>query len=88
MFGKTGRRVSEIGLGTWQLGARWGDPFDEAKALEILQAGYECGIDLIDTADIYNNGGSERAIGKFLARHRDHFFVVTKCGRGLDPHTA
>ena len=63
MFGKTGRRVSEIGLGTWQLGARWGDPFDEAKALEILQAGYECGIDLIDTADIYNNGGSERAIG-------------------------
>lgn len=88
MFGKTGRRVSEIGLGTWQLGARWGDPFDEAKDLEILQAGYECGIDLIDTADIYNNGGSERAIGKFLARHRDHFFVVTKCGRGLDPHTA
>ena len=88
MFGNTGRRVSEIGLGTWQLGARWGDPFDEAKALEILQAGYECGIDLIDTADIYNNGGSERAIGKFLARHRDHFFVVTKCGRGLDPHTA
>ena len=88
MFGKTGRRLSEIGLGTWQLGARWGDPFDEAKALEILQAGYERGIDLIDTADIYNNGGSERAIGKFLARHRDHFFVVTKCGRGLDPHTA
>ena len=88
MFGKTGRRVSEIGLGTWQLGARWGDPFDEAKALEILQAGYECGIDLIDTADIYNNGGSERAIGKFLARHRDHFFVVTKCGWGLDPPTA
>lgn len=88
MFGKTGRRVSEIGLSTWQLGARWGDPFDEAKALEILQAGYECGIDLIDTANIYNNGGSERAIGKFLARHRDHFFVVTKCGRGLDPHTA
>lgn len=88
MFGKTGRRVSEIGLGTWQLGARWGDPFDEAKALEILQAGYERGIDLIDTADIYNNGGSERAIGNFLARHRDHFFVVTKCGRGLDPHTA
>ena len=88
MFGKTGRRVSEIGLGTWQLGGRWGDPFDEARALEILQAGYECGIDLIDTADIYNNGGSERAIGKFLARHRDHFFVVTKCGRGLDPHTA
>lgn len=88
MFGKTGRRVSEIGLGTWQLGARWGDPFDEAKAMEILQAGYECGIDLIDTADIYNNGGSERAIGKFLTRHRDHFFVVTKCGRGLDPHTA
>lgn len=87
-FGKTNRMVSEIGLGTWQLGTRWGDPFNEAEAMRILEASYESGITLIDTADIYNDGNSEFAIGKFLAQHKDHFFVVTKCGRDLDPHTA
>lgn len=87
-FGKTGRMVSEIGLGTWQLGTKWGDPFNETEAQSILEASYESGINLIDTADIYNNGNSELAIGKFIAQHKDHFFVVTKCGRGLTPHTA
>ena len=87
-MGKTGRMVTEIGLGTWQLGTKWGDPFNAAEAEKILEAAYESGITLIDTADIYNDGNSEKAIGAFLARHPEHFFVVTKCGRGLDPHTA
>ena len=87
-FGKTNRMVSEIGLGTWQLGTKWGEPFNEAEAMAILEASYDSGINLIDTADIYNDGNSEIAIGKFLAQHKDHFFVVTKCGRGLNPHTA
>ena len=88
MLGRTGRMVSEIGLGTWQLGAKWGQPFNEAEALRILEAGYESGINLIDTADIYQDGNSERAIGRILKQHPGHFFVVTKCGRGLEPHTA
>lgn len=83
-FGKTGRMVGEIGLGTWQLGTKWGTPFNEQEAMRILEAGYESGINLIDTADIYNGGNSERAIGTFLKKHKDHFFVVTKCGRGLN----
>lgn len=87
-FGKINRMVSEIGLGTWQLGTKWGTPFNEEEAMKILQTSYERGINLIDTADIYNSGNSELAIGKFLKKHREHFFVVTKCGRGLDPHTA
>lgn len=87
-FGKTGRMVSEIGLGTWQLGTRWGDPFNEQEAMKILEATTELGVNLIDTADIYNDGNSEKAIGKFLKNHKDQFFVVTKCGRGLNPHTA
>lgn len=87
-LGKTNRMVSEIGLGTWQLGTKWGDPFNEAEARKILEASYESGINLIDTADIYNDGNSELAIGKFIAQHNNHFFVVTKCGRGLNPHTA
>lgn len=73
-LGKTNRMVSEIGLGTWQLGTKWGDPFNEAEAQKILEASYESGINLIDTADIYNDGNSELAIGKFIAKHKDHFF--------------
>ena len=40
VFGKTGREVSTIGLGTWQLGTRWGDPFNTAEALKILETAY------------------------------------------------
>ena len=85
-FGKTNRMVSEIGLGTWQLGTRWGEPFNETEARRILEASYESGINLIDTADVYNGGNSELAIGKFIEQHKNHFFVVTKCGRDLKPH--
>lgn len=88
IFGKTNRKISEIGLGTWQLGTKWGEPFNESEAMRILDASYKTGINLIDTADIYNDGNSKRVIGKFIAQHKDHFFVVTKCGRGLTPHTA
>lgn len=44
IFGKTGRAVSEIGLGTWQLGTRWGDPFNHEEAMKILQTAEESGI--------------------------------------------
>lgn len=87
-MGKTGRMVTEIGLGTWQLGTKWGEPFNHEEAMRVLETAYETGINFIDTADIYNDGNSEKAIGEFLERHPEHFFVVTKCGRGLDPHTA
>lgn len=88
LLGKTNRKVTEIGLGTWQLGTKWGDPFNHEEAMKILENTYEAGINIIDTADIYNGGNSELAIGEFLKKHPNHFYVVTKCGRGLDPHTA
>lgn len=87
-FGKTGRMVSELGLGTWQLGTRWGDPFNQAEADRILEAAYEQGVTMIDTADVYNGGNSEKAIGAMLRRHPGHFYVTSKCGRRLNPHTA
>ena len=88
-LGKTGYKVSEISLGTWQLGSRWGDPFDEKVALETLEAAVENGINLFDTADIYQDALSERAIGKFLLAHPDkRIYVVTKMGRDLNPHVA
>lgn len=87
-FGKTNKMVSEIGLGTWQLGTKWGEPFNHQEAMAILETAYEQGINFIDTADVYNNGQSEKAIGDILKKYPDFFYVVTKCGRALNPHTA
>lgn len=87
ILGKTGRSVSEIGLGTWQLGTRWGDPFNHEEAMRILEAAEEAEINFIDTADVYNGGKSEEAIGEFIASRPGKFFVTTKCGRRLNPHT-
>ena len=60
IFGKTGRSVSEIGLGTWQLGTRWGDPFNKEEAFKILETAEAAGITFIDTADVYNGGKKRR----------------------------
>ena len=80
-LGRTGRDVSAIGLGTWQLGADWGDVSeDEARAL--LAASVDAGVTLFDTADVYGDGRSEQLIGAFLADRRDAgVFVATKMGR-------
>jgi aryl-alcohol dehydrogenase-like predicted oxidoreductase len=83
VFGRTGRTVSEIGLGTWQLGAGWGDVSD-ADALKTLQAAYETGVTFFDTADVYGMGRSESLIGKFLRETpgaRERIYVATKLGR-------
>ncbi len=88
LFGKTGVLVSEIGLGTWQLGTKWGEAFNAAEAEAILQTALDNGINFIDTADVYIGGESEKAIGRFIKNHRNAFYITTKCGRRLNPHTA
>ena len=88
ILGRTGRSVSEIGLGTWQLGTRWGDPFDREEAMNILETAEAAGITFIDTADVYNGGRSEETIGEYVSAHPGKFYITTKCGRRLDPHTA
>lgn len=87
-FKKINASVSEIGLGTWQLGTKWGEAFNLDEALKILETAAENKINFIDTADIYNDGNSEKAIGQFMKNVSTDFFVSTKCGRGLNPHTA
>lgn len=87
-FGKTNRMISEIGLGTWQLGTKWGEPFNHREAMAILESAYENGINFLDTADVYNHGQSESAIGEILKKYPDFFYVTTKCGRALNPHSA
>jgi aryl-alcohol dehydrogenase-like predicted oxidoreductase len=83
-FNDTGRAVSEIGLGCWQLGgADWGS-IPDAEALEILNAAADAGVTFFDTADVYGNGRSETLIGRFLHERRGDFFVATKLGRMPD----
>ena len=83
-LGRTGRSVSIIGLGTWQLGADWGD-VDENAALDVLAASVDAGVTFFDTADVYGDGRSEKIIGRFLEAHPGAGFVVaTKMGRRED----
>jgi aryl-alcohol dehydrogenase-like predicted oxidoreductase len=86
LFGKTGRTVSEVGLGTWQIGGNWGDVSD-ATALATLRAAYDAGVTFFDTADVYGDGRSETLNGKFLRETgvRDRVFIATKLGRRGDP---
>jgi diketogulonate reductase-like aldo/keto reductase len=71
----TGEEVPALGLGTWKMGV--GDP-DEAEQLRALKAGIERGMRLIDTAEMYGEGRSERLVAKAIAGERDKVFVVSK----------
>ena len=86
-FAKTGRQVSEIGLGCWQLGGSdWGT-IDEQACFAILSAAADAGVSFFDTADVYGGGRSETLIGRFLKQTGHEIFVATKLGRtgGLYP---
>ena len=83
VLGRTGRQVSVVGLGTWQLGADWGD-VDEQDALAVLAAAVDSGVTILDTADVYGDGRSEQLIGKFLRTRTDRPFVATKMGRRVE----
>lgn len=88
VLGRTGRSVGVIGLGTWQLGADWGD-VAEGDALATLAAAADRGVTFFDTADVYGDGRSEQVIGKFLKSRPDEtIMVATKLGRRASPHEA
>lgn len=87
-LGKTGFDVSEISIGTWQLGGRWGDSFNEVEAAATLKTAADLGVNFFDTADKYRDGLSEHAVGSFALKYPKRIFVATKCGRRLSPHTA
>lgn len=85
-LGKTGFNISEISLGTWQIGGRWGSDFSFENAETILEAAINEGINFIDTADVYSAGLSEKAVGKFVKNSSERIYVATKCGRQINPH--
>lgn len=85
-LGKTNFEISEIALGTWQVGGKWGSPFNDKTADELLNTAIDKGINFIDTADVYENGLSEKAVGRLLRSRSERIYVATKCGRHINPH--
>ncbi len=86
-FGRTGWQVSEISFGAWAIGSAWGEVRDD-ESMASLHRSLDLGINLFDTADVYGDGHSERLIARLRRERRDPFYVITKAGRRLSPHTA
>ncbi|WP_319560005.1 aldo/keto reductase [Marispirochaeta sp.] len=87
-LGKTGFSVSEISLGTWQVGGKWGSTFNDATAEKIINTALDRGINFIDTADVYSDGQSEEAVGRVVKSRSERIYVATKCGRQIKPHVS
>ncbi|WP_149179207.1 aldo/keto reductase [Streptomyces sp. TRM49041] len=82
-FGRnTGLRVSEYALGTANFGTLWGGGAKRDEARRIFERFSEAGGTLIDTADNYQIGESERLLGEFIAADRDQYVVTTKFSLG------
>ena len=76
-----GLRASVIGLGAWQFtnaGWGWGTEFGPAEARQIVQRALELGINLIDTAESYSDGESERMVGEAVRERRADVLLATK----------
>lgn len=73
-LGNSGLKVSEICLGAMMFGERT----DEAIATRIVDSAFEAGVNFVDTADTYGKGGSERIVGKAIAKNRERWVLATK----------
>jgi aryl-alcohol dehydrogenase-like predicted oxidoreductase len=85
-LGRTGWKVSEISFGAWAIGGAWGQVSDEDSMAALHQA-IDCGVNFIDTADVYGNGRSERLIARLRKERREEIIVATKAGRRLPQQT-
>ncbi len=86
VLGRTGWKVSEISFGAWAIGGSWGQVSDEDSMAALHQA-IDCGVNFIDTADVYGNGRSERLIARLRKERKEEIIVATKAGRRLPRQT-
>jgi aryl-alcohol dehydrogenase-like predicted oxidoreductase len=78
---ETTKRISRIGLGTWQFGSRewgYGPSYAAQEAQAIVRRAVELGVTLFDTAEVYGFGRSERILGEALGEDREPVFLATK----------
>jgi aryl-alcohol dehydrogenase-like predicted oxidoreductase len=81
-LGRTGWKVSEISFGAWAIGGEWGS-VDDRESLAALHRAIDCGVNFIDTADVYGMGRSERLIAQLKRERKEEIIVATKAGRRL-----
>jgi aryl-alcohol dehydrogenase-like predicted oxidoreductase len=84
-LGRTGLRVSVVGIGTWQLGGEWGRRFTQPEVDQLLGRARDLGVNLVDTAECYGDHQAEARIGQAIQRHRDDWVVATKLGHHFHP---
>jgi aryl-alcohol dehydrogenase-like predicted oxidoreductase len=85
-LGRTRWKVSDISFGAWAIGGAWGSVSDD-ESLTALHQAVDCGVNFIDTADVYGDGRSERLIAQLKKSVKNEIIVATKAGRRL-PHQA
>jgi aryl-alcohol dehydrogenase-like predicted oxidoreductase len=85
-LGRTGWKVSEISFGAWAIGGFWGQ-VSEDDAMKALHKAIDCGVNFVDTADVYGDGRSERLIARLKKERKDEIIVATKAGRRLPRQT-
>ena len=83
-LGRTGWRISEVSFGAWAIGGSWGQVSDQ-ESIAALHKAVDCGVNFVDTADVYGDGRSERLIAELKKSHKSELIVATKAGRRL-PH--
>jgi aryl-alcohol dehydrogenase-like predicted oxidoreductase len=81
-LGRTGWRVSDVSFGAWAIGGSWG-AVDDSDSLAALNRAIDCGVNFIDTADVYGMGRSERLIAQLKKDRKEEIVVATKAGRRL-----
>ena len=85
-LGRTGWKVSDISFGAWAIGGAWGSVSDN-ESLTALHKAVDCGVNFIDTADVYGDGRSERLIAQLRKSDKSEIIVATKAGRRLPRQT-
>lgn len=80
-LGRTGEKVSTIGMGTWKMGSYHNDE-ERLEQVQSLRRGVELGMNLIDTAEMYASGRSEEVVGEAIKGLRDKVFIATKVSPG------
>src|SRR5512135_3274454 len=81
-LGRTGWKVSTIGLGTWAMGSLWG-AVDDRESLATLNRALDLGVNFFDTADVY---GSESLLGQLRRQRHEPFYIATKMGMQVNPN--
>ena len=86
-LGRTGWQVSEVSFGAWAIGGSWGS-VDDRESLAALESAIDCGVNFIDTSDVYGMGRSERLLAQLKRARKEEIVIATKTGKRLSPQTA